>query len=81
MDCLPYHNWFVGFLPLHGDVAAPTSQLAVIGFNEDANTVGNSATEMVKYFLQIHLGTKHDLRRFDLMQDRQLLRWDWSDDR
>ena len=65
---LPYHNWFVGFLPLHGDVAAPTSQLAVIGFNEDANTVGNSATEMVKYFLQLHLGTHPDLRRYDLMR-------------
>jgi len=65
---LPYHNWFVGFLPLHGNVALPDSQLAVVGFNEDANTVGNSATEMVKYFLQMHLGTKHDLRRFDLMR-------------
>jgi len=65
---LPFHNWFVGFLPLHGDVSQPTSQLAVIGFNEDANTVGNSATEMVKYFLQIHLGTHPDLRRYDLMK-------------
>jgi penicillin-binding protein 2 len=65
---LPYHNWFVGFLPLHGDVSKPDSQLAVVGFNEDANTVGNSATEMVKYFLQIHLGVKHDLRLFYLMK-------------
>ena len=61
---LPFHNWFVGFLPLRGDVSRPDSQLAVVGFNEDANTVGNSATEMVKYFLQIHLGTHHDLRRY-----------------
>ncbi len=65
---LPFHNWFVGFLPLHGDVSKPDSQLAVVGFNEDANTVGNSATEMVKYFLQLHLGTKPDLRRWDLMR-------------
>jgi penicillin-binding protein 2 len=65
---LPFHNWFVGFLPLHGDVSKPDSQLAVVGFNEDANTVGNSATEMVKYFLQLHLHLKHDLRRFDLMK-------------
>jgi penicillin-binding protein 2 len=65
---LPFHNWFVGFLPLHGDVSKPDSQLAVVGFNEDANTVGNSATEMVKYFLQLHLNLKHDLRRFDLMR-------------
>ena len=65
---LPYHNWFVGFIPLHGDVSKPDSQLAVIGFNEDANTVGNSATEMIKYFLQIHFGVRHDLRKFELMQ-------------
>ncbi len=65
---LPFHNWFVGFVPLHGDVSKPDSQLAVVGFNEDANTVGNSATEMVKYFLQLDLGTKKDLRRYDLMK-------------
>jgi len=65
---LPYHNWFVCFIPLHGDASKPDSQLAVVGFNEDANTVGNSATEMVKYFLQMHFNTKHDLRRFDLMK-------------
>jgi len=65
---LPYHNWFVAFVPLHGDVSKPDSQLAVVGFNEDANTVGNSATEMVKYFLQIHFGVKHDLRMFNLMK-------------
>jgi len=65
---LPFHNWFVGFLPAHGDVSKPDSQLAVVGFNEDANTVGNSATEMVKYFLQLHLNIHHDLRRYDLMR-------------
>ncbi len=65
---LPYHNWFVCFIPLHGDASKPDSQLAVVGFNEDANTVGNSATEMVKYFLQMHFNTKRDLRRFDLMK-------------
>ena len=65
---LPYHNWFVCFVPLHGDVTRPDSQLAIVGFNEDANTVGNSATEMVKYFLQMHFGARHDLRKFDLMK-------------
>ncbi len=65
---LPYHNWFVCFIPLHGDVTKPDSQLAVVGFNENANTVGNSATEMVKYFLQLHFRARHDLRKFDLMQ-------------
>ena len=65
---LPYHNWFVAFVPLHGDASKPDSQLAIVGFNEDANTVGNSATEMVKYFLQLHFHTKRDLRKFDLMK-------------
>ena len=65
---LPYHNWFVAFVPLHGDVSKPDSQLAIVGFNENANTVGNSATEMVKYFLQLHFRTTRDLRKFDLMK-------------
>ncbi len=65
---LPYHNWFVCFVPLHGDVSKPDSQLAIVGFNEDANTVGNSATEMVKYFLQMHFNAKKDLRLFPLMK-------------
>ena len=34
--------------------AKPDSQLAVIGFAYDSNTVGNAATEIVKYFLQLH---------------------------
>jgi len=65
---LPYHNWFVCFIPLHGDVSKPDSQLAIVGFNEDANTIGNSATEMVKYFLQMHFKAKRDLRLFPLMK-------------
>jgi penicillin-binding protein 2 len=59
---LPFHEWFVGFVPSHGDVAKPDSQLAVIAFAEDANTVGNVATEMVKYFLQLHFHIHKDLR-------------------
>jgi penicillin-binding protein 2 len=65
---LPYHNWFVCFIPLHGDASKPDSQLAIVGFNENANTIGNSATEMVKYFLQMHFNARRDLRRFDLMK-------------
>lgn len=59
---LPFHEWFVGFVPAHGDVSKPDSQLAVIAFAEDANTVGNVATEMVKYYLQLHYHLKVDLR-------------------
>jgi penicillin-binding protein 2 len=65
---LPFHNWFVAFVPKHGDVAKPDSQLAVIGFAYDSNTVGNTATEMVKYYLQLHFHVKHDIRRFDLLR-------------
>jgi penicillin-binding protein 2 len=65
---LPFHNWFVAFVPKHGDVAKADSELAVIGFNYDANTVGNTATEMVKYYLQLHFNVKVDLRLDALMQ-------------
>jgi penicillin-binding protein 2 len=59
---LPFHEWFVGFVPAHGNVAKPDSQLAVIAFAQDANTVGNVATEMVKYYLQLHFKLHVDLR-------------------
>lgn len=65
---LPFHNWFVAFVPKHGDVSKPDSELAVVGFNYDANTVGNSATEMVKYYLQLHFNLKVDLRLNYLME-------------
>ena len=65
---LPFHNWFVAFVPKHRNVARPDSELAVIGFAYDSNTVGNTATEMVKYYLQLHFHLKHDLRRFDLLR-------------
>ncbi len=65
---LPFHNWFVAFVPKHRNVAKPDSELAVIGFAYDSNTVGNTATEMVKYYLQLHYHVKHDLRRFDLLR-------------
>ncbi len=65
---LPFHNWFVAFVPKHGNVARPDSELAVIGFAYDSNTVGNTATEMVKYYLQLHYHVKHDIRRTDLLR-------------
>ncbi len=49
-------------MPKHGNVAKPDSELAVIGFAYDSNTVGNVATEMVKYYLQLHFHVKHDYR-------------------
>jgi penicillin-binding protein 2 len=59
---LPFHNWFVAFVPKHGNVARPDSELAVIGFAYDSNTVGNVATEMVKYYLQMHFHVRGDYR-------------------
>ena len=40
----------------------------MIGFAYDSNTVGNTATEMVKYYLQLHFKLKTDLRRTDLLR-------------
>jgi penicillin-binding protein 2 len=59
---LPFHNWFVAFVPAHGDVSKHDSKLAVIAFAYDSNTVGNAATEMVKYYLQLHYKLKVDKR-------------------
>ena len=59
---LPFHNWFVAFVPAHGDVSKRDSKLAVIAFAYDSNTVGNVATEMVKYYLQLHYKLKVDKR-------------------
>jgi len=65
---LPFHNWFVGFVPAHGDVSKHDSKLAVLAFAYDSNTVGNVATEMVKYYLQLHYHLHVDKRRPDLLR-------------
>jgi hypothetical protein len=49
-------------------VARTDSELAVLAFAYDSRTKGNVATEIVKYFLQIHYGIKKDLRNFDLLK-------------
>jgi penicillin-binding protein 2 len=68
---LPFHSWFVGFVPKdarHGSFEATTSNLVVLAFAYDSRTKGNAATEIVKYFLQLHYGIKHDYRNFDLLR-------------
>jgi len=70
---LPFHSWFVAFVPKftadqEGDPAEPDSELAVIAFAYDSNTKGNAATEIVKYFLQLHYDLDVDLRRPDLLE-------------
>lgn len=59
---LPYHTWYAGFVSKSGDVRKPDSQLAFVSFVYGANTVGNAATEIAKYYLQLHFGIKKDYR-------------------
>jgi hypothetical protein len=47
---------------------ATDSELAVLAFAYDSRTRGNAATEIVKYFLQMHYNLGVDLRRPDLLR-------------
>jgi penicillin-binding protein 2 len=70
---LPFHSWFAAFVPKftadqEGDVSKTDSELAVLAFAYDSRTRGNAATEIVKYFLQLHYHLDVDLRRPDLLR-------------
>jgi penicillin-binding protein 2 len=76
---LPFHSWFVAFVPKHPAktasdpgglraIAREDAGLVVLAFAYDSRTKGNAATEIVKYFLQLHYGIKHDYRNFNLLQ-------------
>ena len=68
---LPFHSWFVGFTPkdpYNGNFDKGDSKLVVLAFAYDSRTKGNAATEIVKYFFQLHYGIKHDYRNFDLLK-------------
>lgn len=68
---LPFHSWFVGFVPkdpVNGSFDNHDSQLMVLAFAYDSRTLGNAATEIVKYYLQMHFGIKKDYRLTDLLQ-------------
>ncbi|MEA2609694.1 MAG: penicillin-binding protein 2 [Chloroflexota bacterium] len=68
---LPFHSWFVGFVPkdpINGSFDNHDSQLVVLAFAYDSRTKGNAATEIVKYYLQMHFGIKKDYRLTDLLQ-------------
>ncbi len=71
---LPFSNWFVGFVPKEARKTAPTRRasrpsgartldLVVLAYAHDTRTAGNAATEIVKYFLQLHYGLSVDLRQ------------------
>jgi penicillin-binding protein 2 len=68
---LPYHSWFVGFVPKDpkkGDFAKTDSELIVLAFAYDSRTKGNVGTEIVKYYLMLHYGIKKDYRNHDLVE-------------
>ena len=76
---LPFHSWFVAFVPKNPAVTAKDpngfkavtrtdSDLVVLAFAYDSRTKGNAATEIVKYYLQLHFGIKKDYRNFDLLK-------------
>jgi penicillin-binding protein 2 len=71
---LPFSNWFVGFVPKEARKTASDPEgieavrredadLAVLAYVHDTRTAGNAATEIVKYFLQLHYGLSVDLRQ------------------
>ena len=75
---LPFHNWFVSFVPkdpwkTKSDpngfkaVERGDSELAVLVFSYNAGTLGNTSTEISKYFYQLHFGIKKDYRLPHLM--------------
>jgi len=73
---LPYSHWFTGFVPKaawkkdnpSGDVSKPDSQLAFAVFTYDSRTLGNVATEVAKYYLQLHFGIEKDYRIPELLK-------------
>jgi penicillin-binding protein 2 len=61
---LPYHEWFVGYVPGNpyvDDFTTTDSPLAVVAFLYGADTWGNVATEIVKYYLMLHYGLVKNL--------------------
>ena len=76
---LPFHSWFVAFVPKDPAVtsadprglkavARTDAELVVMALAYDSRTKGNAATEIVKYFLQMHYGIEKDYRNFDLLE-------------
>ncbi|HEV8280735.1 MAG TPA: penicillin-binding transpeptidase domain-containing protein, partial [Candidatus Limnocylindrales bacterium] len=68
---LPYSSFFVGFTPKdprNGSFDDHDSRLVVMAFAYDSRTKGNAATEIVKYFFQLHYGIKTDYRMPELLE-------------
>ncbi len=68
---LPYSSFFVGFVPkdpIRGSFDDTDSELVVMAFAHDSRTTGNAATEIVKYFLQLHYDIEKDYRLPELLR-------------
>ena len=68
---LPYSSFFVGFVPkdpFKGSIEDDDSELVVMAFAHDSRTIGNAATEIVKYFYQLHFDIKKDYRLPQLLE-------------
>ena len=68
---LPYSSFFVGFTPKDARTdrsTRPIRSSSCMAFAHDSRTVGNAATEIVKYFLQLHYGIKQDYRMPELLE-------------
>jgi penicillin-binding protein 2 len=68
---LPYSSFFVGFVgkdPYKANFDKADSRLVVMAFAHDSRTVGNAATEIVKYFFQLHFDIKKDYRMPELLK-------------
>ena len=67
---LPFHSWFVGFVPkdpYKADFTGTDSPMSFLAFAYDSRTVGNAATEIVKAFIQLHWHIQHDYVIKDLL--------------
>ncbi len=76
---LPFHSWFVGFVPKDPwrtaadpgglkAVARDDSELAILAFAYDSRTKGNAGTEIAKKFLQLHFDIERDYTLPELLQ-------------
>jgi penicillin-binding protein 2 len=75
----PIHTWFAGYVPKdpwkkasdpNGWKAAQRtdSELAVLVFAYNSGTIGNAATEIAKYYFQLHFDIKKDYRNPHLLR-------------
>jgi cell division protein FtsI/penicillin-binding protein 2 len=76
---LRFNQWFAGFVPKDPwdkpsdpdgwkAVQRTDSELAILVFTYDSGTRGNTATEIAKYYLQLHYELKKDYRIYYVLK-------------